>query len=253
MIVALSPAPLGRPRLHLRETVSTNERAKELAVAGAPHGTLVSARAQTAGRGRHGRTWSAPAGASVLASLVVRIPGESAAMLPLTAAVAVCEACERCAPVECAIKWPNDVWIDGRKVAGILLEGRPQEGWAVVGIGINVAVRPGELPGELRETATSLAEDGDGDGAPGVEAVLTATTAALERWLTASPQKLAAAWGARDALRGRPIRWDGGRGIAEGIDPSGALLVWCDGRRVELYAGEVALVRPGDGERAGSR
>ena len=255
MTVTLPSAPLGRPRLHLRETTSTNERAKELALAGAPQGTLVSAQAQTAGRGRHGRTWSAPVGASVLASLVMRIPGEGAAMLPLTAAVAVCEACERCAAVGCAIKWPNDVWIDGRKVAGILLEGRPQEGWAVVGIGINVSVRPGELPRELRETATSLAEagGGDGDGAPGVEAVLAATTAALGRWLTASPEELAAAWGARDALRGRPIRWDGGRGIAEGIDPSGALVVSCDGRRVELYAGEVALVRPRDGERAGSR
>ncbi|CAA9522911.1 MAG: hypothetical protein AVDCRST_MAG45-2616 [uncultured Solirubrobacterales bacterium] len=242
---------LGRPRLHLRETSSTNERARELALAGAPHGTLVTAGAQTAGRGRQGRTWSAPAGAALLASFVVRIPGEGTAVLPLAAAVAVSEACERCAPVECAIKWPNDVWIDGRKVAGILLEGRPQEGWAVLGIGVNVTVRSGDLPDELRETATSLLEAGGGrPPAPTVEAVLAATATALERWLIADPADVAAAWGARDALRGLPVRWDTGHGLAEGIDPSsGALVVSApDGRRTELHAGEVALVRPGEAD-----
>ena len=241
----------GRPRLHLRETGSTNERARELALGGAPHGTLVTARAQSAGRGRQGRTWSAPAGAALLASFVVRIPGEGAAGLPLAAAVAVSEACERCAPVECAIKWPNDVWIDGRKVAGILLEGRPQEGWAVLGIGVNVTVRRDELPEELRETATSLSDaSGASPRALTVEAVLDATTEALERWSVADPADVATAWSARDALRGRPVRWDAGHGRAEGIDPSsGALVVHGpDGRRVELHAGEVALVRPGDGD-----
>lgn len=246
-----APGPLGRPRLHLRETSSTNERAKELALGGAPHGTLVTARAQTAGRGRQGRTWSAPAGAALLVSFVVRITGEAAAVLPLAAAVAVSEACGRCAPVNCAIKWPNDVWIDGRKVAGILLEGRPQEGWAVLGIGVNVTVRSADLPEELRETATSLLEaGGERARALTVEAVLAATTAALERWSVADPADVAAAWDARDALRGRPVRWDGGRGVAEGIDrSSGALVVsGPDGRRVDLHAGEVALVRPGEGD-----
>jgi len=241
------PGPLGRPRLHLRETDSTNERAKELALAGAPHGMLVTAGFQTAGRGRHGRAWSAPPDASLLASLVVRVSDETTALLPLAAAVAVCEACERLASVECAIKWPNDVWIDGRKVAGILLEGRPQEGWAVLGLGINVAVRTADLPEELRETATSLAESAAGTPdthAPAVEAVLAATISALERVLAAGLEEIRAAWTARDALLGHSIRWDGGEGIAEGIGSSGALTVsFPDGTRSEIHAGEVMLVR----------
>ena len=125
---------LGRPRLHLRETTSTNDRARALAAAGAPHGTLVTAAAQTAGRGRQGRTWSAPPGRALLLSLVLRSPDR---MLPLAAAVAVADA----AGPDAAIKWPNDVLLDGRKVAGILAEARPQDGWAVLGIGLNVAVR----------------------------------------------------------------------------------------------------------------
>jgi BirA family biotin operon repressor/biotin-[acetyl-CoA-carboxylase] ligase len=205
---------------------------------------LVTAEAQTAGRGRQGRAWVAPAGSSALLSFVLRLPGEAAALLPLAAAVAVCEACERSSPVACAIKWPNDVWIDGGKVAGILLEGRPQEGWAVLGIGINVALRAGDLPEDLRETATSLAEAGG--NAPSVEEVLAAVTSSLDRWLSAEPGAVLEAWRARDALHGRPVRWNAGEGVAEGISASGALVVRCGRRRVELHAGEVSLVRPGD-------
>ena len=138
---------LGTPRVHLRRTDSTNERAKELALSGAPHGTLVTAGEQTAGRGRQGRTWTAAPGEALLMSIVLR---ELRPTLPLGAAVAICEAL----PVECAIKWPNDIWVDGRKLAGILVEGRPQEGWAVLGIGLNVSTRA--FPPELSGIATSL-------------------------------------------------------------------------------------------------
>ncbi len=138
---------IGTPRVHHRLTDSTNERAKELAIAGAPHGTLVTADEQSAGRGRQGRAWTAPAGSALLMSLVLRELDE---LLPIGAAVAVCEAL----PAQAAIKWPNDVWIDGRKVAGILVEGRPQEGWAVLGIGLNVTTDA--FPAELAESATSL-------------------------------------------------------------------------------------------------
>ncbi len=131
---------IGRPRVHHRLCDSTNERAKELARTGAPHGTLVTADEQTAGRGRQGREWVAPARSAVLMSVVLR---EFDALLPLRAAVAVAET----AGSE-EIKWPNDVWLGGRKVAGILVEGRPAEGWAVLGIGLNVV--PVEFPAELR-------------------------------------------------------------------------------------------------------
>ena len=220
---------LGRPRLHHRLTDSTNERAKELAAGGAPHGTLVSADEQTAGRGRQGRTWTAPPGSAVLMSLVIREPD---ALLPLAAAVAVCEACESLAPVECAIKWPNDVWIDERKVAGILVEGRPREGWAVLGIGLNAAVA--EFPEELRDTAISL---------PSVppEVALDALLDALERRLAEPPERVLEAWRERDALRGRRVRWEGNEGTAVGVSDSGALLVETSDGHVELDAGEVHL------------
>ena len=138
---------LGRPRLHHREIDSTNRRARELASAGAPHGTLVTAGAQTAGRGRQGRRWEAPAGSALLCSLVLR---EFDALLSLRAGLAVADVAGEAARV----KWPNDVQVDGRKVAGVLVEGRPHEGWAVVGIGVNVSAAP-DLPEPRRSAATT--------------------------------------------------------------------------------------------------
>jgi BirA family biotin operon repressor/biotin-[acetyl-CoA-carboxylase] ligase len=231
----------GTPRVHHRVTDSTNERAKALALLGAPHGTLVTAGEQTAGRGRQGRSWLAPPGRALLMSLVLRGLGEAQALLPLAAAVAVCEACEPVAPVSCRIKWPNDVWIDGRKLAGILVEGRPQEGWAVLGIGLNVATAAEEFPEELRELATSLqASAGD---APEVEEVLAALLETLDARLADEPSAVLAAWRERDALLGRPVHWEGGEGTAAGVDESGALLVETASGRVSLDVGEVHLRR----------
>ena len=228
---------LGRPRVHHRLTDSTNERAKALAAAGAPHGTVVTADEQTAGRGRQGRSWVAPAGTALLMSVLLRELDEGDAVLPLAAAVAVCEACERAAGVSCAIKWPNDVWIDGRKVAGILVEGRPQEGWAVLGIGLNVSTAPEDFPAELRELATSLGMDAPADAL--LEPLLDRLAAGL-----AGPQAdVVTAWRERDALRGQPVRWAEGEGTAEGITDGGALVVDTAGGRVELGAGEVHLLR----------
>jgi BirA family biotin operon repressor/biotin-[acetyl-CoA-carboxylase] ligase len=220
---------IGRPRVHLRRTDSTNERARELAQAGAPHGTLVTADEQTAGRGRQGRVWTAPPRSAVLMSIVLRELPET---LPLAAAVAVCEGLQP----DAAIKWPNDIWIERRKVAGILVEGRPQEGWAVLGVGLNVTTE--EFPPEL--VATSLRLHGSGAG---TEEVLAALLASLDRWLSRPASEALAAWRARDALIGEEIRWTGGSGRAAGVDRSGALLVDTPGGRVALDAGEVHLLR----------
>ena len=228
---------LGRPHAHYRLIDSTNERAKELARGGAPHGTLVTADEQSAGRGRQGRPWSAPARSALLMSLVVRDPGE---LLPLAAAVAVCDACD---PLPCRIKWPNDVWLDRRKLAGILVEGRPQEGWAVLGIGLNVSSAPADLP------ATDLKRH---DPEASTDAVLKRLLAALERNLTEQPAAVLASWRARDALHGLTISWDGGEGVAAGIDDSGALLVDAKAGRVALDAGEVHLGRVPDQAGRGS-
>jgi BirA family transcriptional regulator, biotin operon repressor / biotin---[acetyl-CoA-carboxylase] ligase len=220
---------IGAPRVHFRLTDSTNERARELAAGGAPHGTLVTADVQTAGRGRQGRTWTAPPGSALLMSLVLRDLRQT---LPLVAAVAVCDAL----PLEAAIKWPNDIWVRGRKLAGILVEGRPQEGWAVLGVGLNVGTA--EFPPALRETATSLRLEGV---EAGVEDVLERVLAALAEWLPRSSSEVLAAWRERDALLGEPVRWANGSGIGSGVDETGALVVETAAGRVALQAGEVHL------------
>ena len=224
-------ARFGTPRVHLRRTGSTNERARELALGGAPHGALVTADEQTSGRGRQGRTWTAPAREAVLMSVVLR---EFEPVLPLAAAVAICEAL----PVKCAIKWPNDVWHDCRKLAGILVEGRPQEGWAVLGIGLNVSTT--DFPQELRDRATSLRLAGSELSS---EEVLSSLIGALAEWLAAPADAVLAAWRRRDALLGETVRWNGGEGTAAGIDESGALLVDGPAGPVKLDAGEVHLQR----------
>jgi BirA family biotin operon repressor/biotin-[acetyl-CoA-carboxylase] ligase len=154
--------------------------------------------------------------------------------LPLTAAVAITDAL----PVEATIKWPNDVWIQGRKVAGILVEGRPQEGWAVLGVGLNVSTE--DFPAELTEVATSLRLVGiDVDA----ESVLAAVLRSLDGWLGAPPARVFAAWRALDALKGERVRWTDGEGVADGIDDSGALRVETPAGLVTIDAGEVHLLR----------
>jgi BirA family biotin operon repressor/biotin-[acetyl-CoA-carboxylase] ligase len=190
---------------------------------------LVTAAEQSAGRGRQGRTWSAPAGRALLCSIIVRDPPR---LLPLVAGVAVAEV----AGPQALLKWPNDILVDGRKVAGILVEGRPQERWAVVGVGLNVALRESDFPAELRERAVSL-----GLGPEAVEPTLRSLLAALAIWLAATPAAVLEAVRARDALRGRDIRWVGGRGRADGIDPEGHLLVITEDGPRTLDAGEVHL------------
>jgi BirA family transcriptional regulator, biotin operon repressor / biotin---[acetyl-CoA-carboxylase] ligase len=228
----VTAARLGRPRLHLRATTSTNDRARELAQAGAPHGTLVTAAEQTSGRGRQGRTWTAPPGSALLLSVVLRDPP---ALLPLAAALAVSEV----AGAGAQIKWPNDVLLDGRKVAGILAEGRPQDGWAVLGIGLNVALRIEDLPPELHETAGTL-----GLGPADLEPTLERLLASLERTVALDEATLLDAYRARDALRGREVSWTTGRGRAAGIDGEGRLVVeLAEGGRTALSAGEVHLER----------
>jgi BirA family transcriptional regulator, biotin operon repressor / biotin---[acetyl-CoA-carboxylase] ligase len=221
---------LGRPRLHLRATSSTNDRARELAAAGAPHGTLVTAAEQTAGRGRQGRTWSAPPGRALLCSLLLR---EHDALLPLRAGLAVSDLAGDTA----LVKWPNDVLLDGRKLAGILVEARPHDGWAVLGIGVNVAIELADLPPDVRARAATL-----GRAPSEIEPTLAELLAALEARLAEPPHAALAALRDRDALRDRPVRWDGGEGSGAGIDDAGSLLVRRpDGELQTLAAGEVHL------------
>jgi len=221
---------LGRPRLHLRTIGSTNARARELAEAGAPHGTAVTAGEQTAGRGRQGRGWSTPPGSALAVSLVIRDPDP---LLSLRAGLAVADL----AGTGARVKWPNDVLVDGRKVAGILAEGRPQEGWAVLGIGVNAALDLAVLPDDVRERAGTL-----GLAPAELPRALQELLGALERRLAQPPEATLAALRERDALAGRPVRWDGGSGTGAGIADDGALLVRDAGGALHaLAAGEVHL------------
>lgn len=166
-------------------------------------------------------------------------------LLGLATAVAVCEACETTTVIGCRIKWPNDVWAGDRKLAGILVEARPQERWAVIGIGLNVDTSEHQFEPQLRQTATSLRiESGarvDRDRA------LDALLASLAKWfgeLTEQRAGVLDAYRRRDALNGRPISWaDGSRsGTAQGIDDNGNLIVFSDDdERLTLSAGEVHL------------
>jgi BirA family transcriptional regulator, biotin operon repressor / biotin---[acetyl-CoA-carboxylase] ligase len=250
----------GTPHRHYRRTDSTNTRARELAAAGAPHGTVVTAAEQSAGRGRQGRTWTAPPGKALLYSAIVRPLKERHAMLPLAAPLAVCEAAEEMQPgIECGVKWPNDVLVGGRKLAGILIEARPQDGWAVIGIGLNLSIPPDEFPPELEDHATSIftGDHGAQRGSAGPSQSLSAgppllgplqaakiLSEHLDRWTQADPNQVLAAWRKRDALQGREVAWGGGSGVADGVDDRGYLVVVTpSGERISVGAGEVHLTR----------
>jgi BirA family biotin operon repressor/biotin-[acetyl-CoA-carboxylase] ligase len=230
------------PRHHHRLTDSTNDRARELALAGAPSGTVVTADEQSAGRGRHGRRWSAPTGCALLCSAILRPLEAHHALLPLAVPLAVCDAAEALAPVACRVKWPNDVWLEERKLAGILIEARPPE-WAVIGVGMNISVADDEFPADLRWPATSLGHGVD------VGQALAALRESLARWTAAEPDAVASAFASRDALRGREVAWEGGgganasrSGTAAGIDAKGNLIVETSaGDQVTLGSGEVSL------------
>src|SRR6188472_3671309 len=248
----------GAPRRHYRVTDSTNTRARELAAAGAPSGTVVTAREQTAGRGRVGRVWTAPDGKALLYSAILRPLDQRHLLLPLSVPLAVCAAAEALRPgIECQVKWPNDIWLEGRKLSGILIEARPQDGWAVIGIGLNLTIAPEEFPADLRQPAISLfdpiREPRGGSrrslpavAPPGPPPRLSTTadvlSSHLDQWVSAPDDDVLAEWRRRDGLLGREVSWEDGSGVAGGIDDRGNLIVIvAGGDRVSLGAGEVQL------------
>lgn len=250
----LQTRELGR-ELHCYDVLpSTSDRMKELAEEGAAHGEVVVAEQQTAGRGRRGRGWISPAGKNVYLSVLLRprLAPQRAPELTLVASLAVCDACRQ-AGVEAAIKWPNDVLVQGRKVAGILTElsAEPdQVHWVVLGIGVNLNVGPDDLPDDLRDVATSLAAERE---QPVPRALFTAALLSLlEQWLDRHAEEgftaVRAAWRERSATLGARVRVevDGGEvtGTAEDIDETGALLVRHASGLARIVSGDVRLLRP---------
>ena len=225
--------------MHYRSIGSTNERARQAAADGAPGGTLVTAGEQTAGRGRQGRPWSTPAGSAIAWSVLIRQPIELPGTLPLKIGVGVCDAVEALGATGVRMKWPNDIWIGDRKCAGILVEARPQDGWAVAGVGLNLSIADDEFSEELRGRATSV-----GGGVSFAESV-AALNEHVGRRLDATVEETLASFAERDALKGRQVRWDEGEGTAAGIDRQGNLLVESRaGCLASLNAGEVHLSLP---------
>lgn len=272
---------VGRPLSVIAVTESTNDDAKKQARAGAPHGSVFVADRQTGGRGRLGRAWYSPAGQNLYVSFVLRpriARPERLPALALVAGLAVADVVraviepERARPAagRVQLKWPNDVLVDGRKIAGVLLErqspsreppSRSADG-VVVGIGLNVRVTgfPDEISG--RATSLVLALFGPND-APGRAAaaridplsdlrlhrgwLLSRLCRALEDRLSSfendssiGPLREDLAW--LDALAGQSVSVDGELGLALGIDETGALRVRAaDGRERSLWAGEVTF------------
>lgn len=231
---------------------STNEEARRRAQAGAPEGTAIVAETQTAGRGRMGRTWDSPPG-NLHCSLLLR-PGcwpEAAANLSFAAALAVRDAVAgMLSPAnELRFKWPNDVLLDGRKLAGILLESEISGGalqWLVVGVGVNVA----RHPAEAMYPATSLAAAGC---AASLEAVRDAYFDCFRlwygRWRAEGFAPLRAAWLAGAAALGREIEVRAGaetlRGVFSDLDSEGALMLETPAGRRKVTAGDVFLAASG--------
>lgn len=186
---SLAGQRLGHTLVYLEETTSTNDEARRLAAAGHPEGTVVVADHQTAGRGRRGAAWYSPSRQNVLLSVILRPPWPVARWARLTplAALAVSEALTTLFPtLRPQVKWPNDIYLRGKKSAGLLLESvfpadRPP--FAVLGIGLNVNLSATGLPPDLRESTTSLRLENN--GAPlAREPVVIALLRALDRWTT---------------------------------------------------------------------
>jgi BirA family biotin operon repressor/biotin-[acetyl-CoA-carboxylase] ligase len=235
---------------------STNDVALERASAGAPHGTLVLADAQQAGRGRRGRTWHSPAEAGLYLSAVLRADSWAGALplVTIAAGVAVADGLRAATALPVELKWPNDVVIGRpwRKLAGILAESAsasPRVEAIVVGIGVNV--RPSAFPAEIADRATALEIEASRpvDRAACLVEILAALATWLDRLRAGELHAVVDAWRTRGraGLGGAAVRWNDEtgerRGTARDIDDTGALLVDTGGGRTRLVAGEVIWER----------
>ena len=234
------------------ETDSTQRVARDLARDGAEEGTVVVAEAQTAGRGRLGRSWHSPSGANLYCSVILRPPlaPEVVPQLALVIGLGVAGAIEHLG-LQPALKWPNDVWLGGRKMVGILTEMEAElERVRVViaGIGVNVNMGADDFPPYLQDKATSLmlAAGRRIDRVGFTADMLARLEDAYRRFLDGGFAALHADWEARDALRGQYVTVTAGgsdmSGTADGVDRDGALrLVGAEGRVQRVMAGEVTI------------
>ena len=238
------------PVLILDETDSTNAEARRRAEAGEVGPLWITARRQTAGRGRRGRKWESESGnlASTLLLLTPKSPAE-AAQLTFAASLAVADLLDRYVPPALVtIKWPNDVLLDGRKTSGILIESGPAPSgglWLAVGIGVNLT----QTPGETERPATCIAEHLNHGvaSAPSVDEAAKALAETfgvwLDRWTTLGFQPILDAWAARTPGLHGPctarLTNETLSGMADGVEADGSL-------RLKLPDGSLRVISAGD-------
>ena len=248
----LSTQLLGQQIVHFYDTSSTNNEAKRLAADEAVEGTIIVSEAQTLGRGRLNRGWFSPPGGGVWVSVILRppFPPQEAPKCTLLAAVATVEAIREASGLECGIKWPNDIFWQGRKVVGILTEMSAEMdaiNYVVLGIGINVGLTEADFPEELREIVASVSM-GAGREVSRVE-LLQKLLARLEYWYQLVKKEgfapVLEAWRRESVTLGQPVRVLAGEetydGVAEELAEDGSLLVRTESGLRRVLAGDVSL------------
>ncbi len=247
---ALTTGIIGKKVFFYPAIDSTNTKAFELARNGEPEGTVVIAGTQSKGKGRIGRRWESPPGVNVYTSIILRpdVPPQYAQNLTFLSAVAVAEAVEAVSPRRPAVKWPNDILIDSRKVAGILMEMDSEAdriNFVIAGIGVNVNMKESMLPDSVRPIAASLAEKSGGE----VDRIgfVRSLYSSIEKWYKIYSRDgftpILSAWKSYFDAEGKPIKVNcfnrSISGICAGVDESGALLVRnSDGAIVRIISGD---------------
>jgi BirA family biotin operon repressor/biotin-[acetyl-CoA-carboxylase] ligase len=228
---------LGEPRIHVDSCTTT----QALLDPSMPEGAVATADFQTSGRGRSGRSWDAPPGEALLASVLLKPPTtRPLPQLALVAGVAVADALERLTGLSVQIKWPNDVMLRRTKVAGILAEAR--EGAVVLGIGVNLNQARERLPGQAGSLRTATGVEWDRDDV--LDAVLDDLGRRYDQWSDGGLDAIYDGLGARDFLRGRQVTVDGTSGVAKLIDRDGRLRIAVGhGESVTVESGEVTYER----------
>jgi BirA family biotin operon repressor/biotin-[acetyl-CoA-carboxylase] ligase len=243
---------IGRSIQHFPQIESTNTKARELAEQGAPEGTLVVAEYQTRGKGRMSRPWESPAGQNLLFSIILRptLPPQQTFNLILLVSVALCQSIQMETNLELKIKWPNDLYCREKKLAGILAEFAAESdrlNYVIIGVGLNVNWSPAALPEEAQPATSILRETGI--RASRLEMLISFLFGMEQLYRQAKKegyQFIKQTWDHYSLIKNRRVKVMNGKetwsGIAQGIDPQGALMVTLDsGEKKRFLTGDVHL------------
>ena len=244
---------IGKKIICFKSIDSTNSAAFRLAEEGAADGTVVIADAQTRGKGRLGREWASPDGVNLYCSVILRpaLPPMAAPQLTFLSVIAVARAVEQATSLVPMIKWPNDILIGGKKIAGLLNEMSAETekvNFIVLGIGVNVNMHPDQFPAELRHPASSLLVEG---GEPVnrnsfVRLLLRELDALYDVYLREGYGPIRDEWQSRSQMRGRRVTVTCQdhviSGVVSGIDDIGALILDVDGREERVLSGDVKIL-----------